>query len=102
MAKDKQKKNMPDREYPASASEPSGLFSRRRPKPDEASMSGVYAGPSQPIAMMVYAGPDFFNKPGAPAPGPSRRFCPNCGFPVPSDAKFCQECGTRLPIIEQC
>lgn len=32
---------------------------------------------------------------------PSRqaKFCPQCGFALPSNAKFCAECGSRIPAI---
>lgn len=154
MAKDLNKKNLPNREYPASASEPSGLF-KRRPKFDPAAMNGVYAGPDQirkdppiaavyagpeqmpvtmnvyagpsnvgPSAMMVYAGPAYFNNPGmqnnpggfaqpfspqnptAPSePEGPIVFCQSCGSKMPAKSKFCSECGMPLPQApkpEQC
>ncbi len=31
------------------------------------------------------------------SPQPSGRVCPNCGRPIPMDAKFCNHCGHELP-----
>lgn len=30
------------------------------------------------------------------APVKERKICPNCGFPVPDDVKYCPGCGTKL------
>lgn len=91
MAKDNRNKNLPDSEYPASASEPSGLFGlfgKRKPKIDPAAMNGVYAGPDQmnsrPPMGRVYAGPDQMNKRTPMAPvyaGPAQ---PNSIDPPPA------------------
>ena len=76
----------------------------------------VYAGPDffarrSAQSMMfqtVYAGPEFFNpqnaqpdapgsipveKPAEPAVKQTGRWCVSCGMPIPTDAKFCTECG---------
>lgn len=123
-------KNLPNQEYPASASEPSGLrglFKRRNNQVDLASISGVYAGPAQmqnrpPMPMQtVYAGPDFFNRPNpnvsggfaagpdpvSPAPAPTKYegelvTCSMCGNSVPAGIKFCPECGHPFTKLEKC
>lgn len=70
MANDNIKNNLPDREYPASASEPSKRpVPPREINPDPSIFNAVYAGPVNPIPMpmqTVYAGPDYFNN----RPGP--------------------------------
>ncbi|MEE9173762.1 MAG: zinc ribbon domain-containing protein [Thermoplasmata archaeon] len=35
--------------------------------------------------------------PLAAMPQPAGRVCPNCGRPIPMDAKFCNHCGHELP-----
>lgn len=55
-----------------------------------------------PQMMFVYAGPQVSPSGGfsfAPIPQPARkgRFCPICGTPAAESAKFCTECGARLP-----
>lgn len=143
-------KNLPNKEYPASASEP-----RTRSKSHLSAMSGVYAGPdamsnrvpmdtvyagpdemngrvpsgaftdprfniapplpknlNQPIAMMVYAGPEQMSNfrainmtnPNAPFAAQSQEsyvddntpatVCKVCGARIPLTCKFCYGCGS--------
>ncbi|MFQ5986579.1 MAG: zinc ribbon domain-containing protein, partial [Thermoplasmata archaeon] len=35
--------------------------------------------------------------PPAASPQPGGRVCPNCGRPIPMDAKYCNHCGHELP-----
>jgi membrane protease subunit (stomatin/prohibitin family) len=43
---------------------------------------------------------------GKPAPespdGPQGAKCPECGSPIPADAKFCHHCGHQQLVFEQC
>ena len=64
--------------------------------------------------MCVYAGPEYFNPgpqnrplgmagvfvPAQPAAA-DKKFCANCGTPLPENAKFCPECGRKLPEKEE-
>lgn len=64
--------------------------------------------PDPRMFLCVYAGPEYFESRasgaggGAPTvsvkPGKSAYYCPNCGFPVPADAKYCPECGAAQPV----
>ena len=68
---------------------------------------------SSQMMMTVYAGPDYWNGgQKAPAgafripsdeqktkeklPSESGLYCSNCGMPLPADAIFCSECGTKV------
>ena len=63
--------------------------------------------------MCVYAGPEYFNRGPQQNVGiyispeqfkkasESRKFCTNCGTPLPENAKFCPECGRKLPSKEE-
>ena len=38
---------------------------------------------------------------GAPAAEPQTVKCPKCGNPLPANAKFCLECGTKMEILAE-
>ncbi len=92
---------------------------------EQPSCEGVYAGPEQmpvfaqpsnPSAMMTYAGPQFMNGGGmgfpmsavpSPAPqapvqptaqqaSPDKVQCSKCGSFIPKGSNFCSECGSPM------
>ncbi|MFQ5907565.1 MAG: zinc ribbon domain-containing protein [Thermoplasmata archaeon] len=52
-------------------------------------LANITSGRAPPIVMAA--------PPPAAMPQPAGRVCPNCGRPIPMDAKFCNHCGHELP-----
>ncbi|MCJ2531486.1 MAG: zinc-ribbon domain-containing protein [Candidatus Thermoplasmatota archaeon] len=52
-------------------------------------LANITSGRAPPVAMAP--------PPPAAMPQPAGRVCPNCGRPIPMDAKFCNHCGHELP-----
>ncbi len=52
-------------------------------------LANITSGRAPPVAMAP--------PPPAAMPQPTGRVCPNCGRPIPMDAKFCNHCGHELP-----
>lgn len=55
------------------------------------------AAPAPAAPASQAAPPPAYTPPLAPppAPGPERRFCAQCGTPLPANSSFCPSCGTR-------
>ncbi len=63
--------------------------------PTRAYVKGAAPAPAAPAPQA--APPPAYTPPPAPPPaaGPERRFCAQCGTPLPGGSSFCPSCGTR-------
>lgn len=64
--------------------------------PKDSAGTGSHVG-SGPTSIDVN---EFFKPKADGAAGASRRKCPKCGSDLPEDAKFCLNCGERVPADE--